>query len=283
MNLFFKLEEEINIHHDLLIKHGLASPPDYVAVNEDRQDLIALWDIEGAMTVALEQWIRSGGIELGQRCPRLLEAEKWTPVSSSQRMGHSSVELLRLINTSVESWVRSALGGGLTRRDAVGAVMISCLTDLLTFYAQEFYRFWEPMLASRSFLPDGQGDNQKVTASALLSVNSFDPNSFPSYASIASTQKPNRESLAGKNPTLGEAPPSPSMRMKAAAHHRAAPSFGDGMGSMGNLDALAEALEAFGVTGVTLTDTMCTLIATLIHVSTLPSPTTCLPYLDPLV
>ena len=269
MGLFFKLEEELKIHHELLIRHGLASLPDYAVVDEDGQDLVALWDIEAPMIASLEQWIRSGGVELGQRCPRLLEAEKWTSISNTQRMGHSSVELLRLLNTSLESWIRSALGGGLRRREAVGAVIISCLTDLLTFYAREFYRFWEPMLASRSFLSDGQGENQKVTASALLSVNSFEPNSFPSYTSLASAPKNHRESLTGRHPhphphpTLGEVPPSPSM--KGRAHHRSAVSFGDGMGSMGNLDALAEALEAYGVTGVTLTDQMCTLTTTLIQ------------------
>lgn len=263
MNLFFKLEEELNAHHELLIKHGLASLPDY-AVNEDQEDdidLISLWDIESPMIAALEQWIRSGGVELGQRCPRVLEAEKWTPISGSQRMGHSSVELLRLVNTSLESWVRSALGGGLRRREAVGAVIISCLTDLLSFYAREFVRFWEPMLSSRSFLSAVPGaPGQRLTAAVLFSAGPFEPNSFPSVMNLASAQKPHRESLTGKAP---EVPPSPSLRMRT--HHRAATSFGDGMGSMGNLDALGDALEAFGVTGVTLTEQMCTLTATLIQ------------------
>ncbi|KAF5834733.1 hypothetical protein DUNSADRAFT_8503 [Dunaliella salina] len=60
-----------------------------------------LWNFEAAYTRALDQWIVTSASELAAQVQRLLAGEEWHPLSQTQRVAGSAVELQRLLNVGV--------------------------------------------------------------------------------------------------------------------------------------------------------------------------------------
>ncbi|GAX72663.1 hypothetical protein CEUSTIGMA_g119.t1 [Chlamydomonas eustigma] len=260
------LEEALKVHHQLLKKHALGLEPGVVREEsagiqpDEKKSNILLWDLEGAMISTLKLWVQGGANDLKERCPRLLEVETWKPLSGQQRLGGSSAELHRMLDTSLEGWMETCCSAGWRRREELGKVIVACLADLMTAYTQLFESYWEQMLASRLFpleTTEVEKKNQGVNPHAGTHPH-------PSAVSSSSVSSSTAKDPSGHKRTLSTGK-TLNVRSLVVSNHAVSKSM-DTRRAHGMSGITAETLEALADSqqlGISLTSEMCILRATL--------------------
>ncbi|KAL6754122.1 hypothetical protein V8C86DRAFT_385072 [Haematococcus lacustris] len=246
MQVLWELESAVLEHHRLLKEAGfavVAPPPGETAdgnscgVEQERASKGRRYQEAPPPNgrPVKRKWVVSGAVEVAGQVARMVAAESWHPLGSSQAYAASALELERISEAASGPWMECACGGGRRRRAILGGTITRCLSQLLAGFVALLPPVWDKELDTRGrlFLGPAEGTHTAAVRQhrATHSAKGSDPAAPGHTRSQSHGQGPPPPSAAlgslsatpsprgGKHPTATvPLPPVPGARDGLAMH-----------------------------------------------------------------